>query len=180
MDKTKEVKDLRMVACEPEACPTLTKGLYAYDFGDTAHLTPLVRMHTLGSTFVPAGIHAGGLRYHGMAPQISALVNHGFVEAKAVHQLDTFEAAMTFTRAEGFIPAPETTHAIAVAIDEALKCKETGEQKVIAFNFSGHGHFDMAAYDAYLKGDLEDYDYPAEAIAEAMQHLPEVQLEAMQ
>lgn len=168
--------DIKVIAAEPAASPTLTRGKYTFDYGDTAKMAPIVKMHTLGHTFVPPSIHAGGLRYHGMAPQISALVNHGYVEARAVHQLSTFKAAMTFMRAEGIIPAPETTHAIAVAIDEALKCKESGEEKVIVFNFSGHGHFDMTAYDAYLSGSLEDYDYPAEAIAEAMELLPEVDM----
>jgi tryptophan synthase beta chain len=137
-------------------------------------MAPIVKMHTLGHTFVPPGIHAGGLRYHGMAPSVSALVEHGDIEARAVKQLATFEAAVQFSRAEGIIPAPETAHAIRVAIDEALKCKESGEKKVIAFNLSGHGHFDMAAYDAYLHGKLEDYEYPEGAIEEAMSHLPEV------
>ena len=137
-------------------------------------MAPVVKMHTLGHGFVPPTIHAGGLRYHGMAPQVSALVNNGDIQAQSVPQLETFEAAMAFTRAEGIIPAPESTHAIAVALREAMKCKESGEKKVIAFNLSGHGHFDMAAYDAYNKGLLEDYEYPAEAIAEAMKELPKV------
>jgi tryptophan synthase beta chain len=166
--------DTTVIAAEPAASPTLTRGKYTFDYGDTAKMAPIVKMHTLGHTFVPAGIHAGGLRYHGMSPQVSALVNHGYVEARSVHQLATFEAAMTFTNAEGIIPAPETTHAIAVAIEEALKCKESGEEKVIVFNFSGHGYFDMTAYDAYLKGDLHDYEYPAEAIEEAMLQLPQI------
>ena len=169
-------KDTTVIAAEPSASPTLTRGKYAFDYGDTAKMAPIVKMHTLGHTFVPASIHAGGLRYHGMSPQVSALVNHGYVEARSVHQLATFEAAMVFTKAEGIIPAPETTHAIAVAIEEALKCKESGDEKVIVFNFSGHGYFDMTAYDAYLKGDLHDYEYPAEAIEEAMQLLPDVNM----
>lgn len=130
-------------------------------------------MHTLGHTFVPPGIHAGGLRYHGMSPQVSALVHAGYIEARAAHQLETFAAAVQFSRTEGIIPAPESAHAIRAAIDEALKCKETGEKKVIAFNLSGHGHFDMTAYEAYMQGELKDYAYPAEAVAEAMTHLPE-------
>lgn len=166
----------RVIAAEPSASPSLTRGKYAFDYGDTAKMAPIVKMHTLGHTFMPPSIHAGGLRYHGMAPQVSALVNHGLVEARSVHQLSTFEAARIFIRAEGIFPAPETTHAIAVAIEEALAAKESGEEKVIVFNFSGHGHFDMAAYEAYLKGDLEDYDYPAEAIAAAMELLPEVNM----
>ena len=169
-------KNTRVLAAEPMACPTLTKGLYTFDFGDTAAMAPIVKMHTLGHTFVPAGIHAGGLRYHGMAPHICALYDHGDIEAVALHQVPTFEAALQFARAEGIIPAPETAHAVKATIDEALKCKESGEAKVIAFNLSGHGHFDLGAYDAYLKNTLEDYEYPDEAVQEAMTHLPEVTL----
>ena len=169
-------KNTRVVAAEPMACPTLTKGLYTFDYGDTAAMAPIVKMHTLGHTFVPAGIHAGGLRYHGMAPHICALYDNGDIEAVALHQTATFEAAVQFAQAEGIIPAPETAHAIKATIDEALKCKESGEAKVIAFNLSGHGHFDLGAYDAYLKNDLEDYEYPDEAVREAMTHLPEVSL----
>ncbi len=164
----------RVIAAEPAASPSLTKGVYAFDYGDTAQMAPIVKMHTLGHTFIPPSIHAGGLRYHGMAPQVSALVDGGYVEARAVKQRDTFQAALTFLRAEGIIPAPESTHAIKVAIDEALAAKAGGEKKVIAFNLSGHGHFDMAAYEAYLHGHLEDYEYPAEAVEEALQHLPSV------
>ena len=164
----------RVVAAEPAACPTLTQGRYAFDYGDTATMAPIVKMHTLGHTFIPPGIHAGGLRYHGMAPSISALVENGDIEARAVHQLATFEAAVQFAQAEGILPAPETAHAIRVAFDEALACKESGEKKVIAFNLSGHGHFDMAAYDAYFKGELEDFDYPTAQIESAMASLPEV------
>jgi predicted alternative tryptophan synthase beta-subunit len=131
-------------------------------------------MYTLGHTFVPPGIHAGGLRYHGMAPSISALVDHGDIEARAVKQLATFDAAVQFSRAEGIIPAPESAHAIRAAIDEALACKQSGEKKVIAFNLSGHGHFDMGAYEAYLHGKLDDYEYPAEMVEAAMQQLPEI------
>jgi tryptophan synthase beta chain len=137
-------------------------------------MAPIVKMYTLGHSFVPPGIHAGGLRYHGMAPSVSALVANGDVEARAVQQLDTFSAAITFARAEGIIVAPETSHAVRVAIEEALKCKESGEKKVIAFNLSGHGHFDMAAYDAYLKNELTNHDYPQEAIDAAMTELPQV------
>jgi tryptophan synthase beta chain len=169
-------KNTKVIAAEPSASPSLTRGKYTFDYGDTAKMAPIVKMHTLGHTFMPPSIHAGGLRYHGMSPQVSALVNHGIVEARAVHQLSTFEAARIFTRAEGIIPAPETTHAIAVAVEEALKAKDSGEEKVIVFNFSGHGFFDMSAYEAYLQGDLEDYEYPAEAIAAAMELLPEVDL----
>ena len=164
----------RVVAVEPDSCPSLTKGIYTFDYGDTAAMAPIVRMYTLGHTFMPPGIHAGGLRYHGMSPQVSALVNAGYVEARAVPQLATFAAAVQFSRSEGIIPAPESAHAIRAAIDEALLCKESGEKKVIAFNLSGHGHFDMTAYEAYLQGQLEDFAYPAEAVSEAMTHLPTV------
>jgi tryptophan synthase beta chain len=163
-----------VIAAEPTACPTLTRGRYAFDYGDTATMAPIVKMHTLGHTFVPPGIHAGGLRYHGMAPSISALVENGDIEARAVNQLATFEAAVQFAQAEGILPAPETAHAIRAALDEALACKESGEEKVIAFNLSGHGHFDMAAYDAYFKGELEDYEYPDAEIDAAMASLPDV------
>lgn len=164
----------KVIAVEPASCPTLSRGKYAFDFGDTAAMAPIVKMYTLGHTFMPPGIHAGGLRYHGMAPSVSALVEHGDVEVRAVQQLGTFEAAVQFTRTEGIIPAPESAHAIRVAIDEALACKESGEKKVIAFNLSGHGHFDMAAYAAYHNGELQDYEYPTEQIEEAMSHLPEI------
>ena len=168
----------RIIAVEPASCPSLTKGTYIFDYGDTAAMAPIIKMYTLGHTFVPPGIHAGDLRYHGMAASVSALVDHGDIEARAVKQLETFEAAVMFSRAEGIIPAPESSHAIRVAIDEALKCKETGEKKVIAFNLSGHGHFDMMAFDAYHQGKLEDYEYPAEMVEEAMTHLPKVALPA--
>jgi tryptophan synthase beta chain len=167
-------KQTKVLAAEPAASPSLTRGKYAFDYGDTARMAPIVKMHTLGHDFVPPAIHAGGLRYHGMSPQVSALVEHGYIEARAVRQLATFEAAVTFARAEGIIPAPESTHAIAVALEEAMACKESGEEKVIAFNLSGHGHFDMASYDAYLKGELEDYEYPEEAVAKSMANLPEI------
>jgi tryptophan synthase beta chain len=169
-----EGRETRVVAAEPAASPSLTRGRYTYDYGDTAKMAPIVKMHTLGHSFVPPSFHAGGLRYHGMSPQISALVEHGYVEARAVKQLQTFEDGLTFARSEGIIPAPESTHAIAVALDEARACRESGEKKVIVFNLSGHGHFDMASYDAYLKGRLEDYEYPAEAVDAAMQDLPQV------
>ena len=164
----------RFLAVEPEACPTLTKGEYAYDFGDTAGTTPLMKMYTLGHTFIPAGIHAGGLRYHAMAPSISALYEQGLIEAKAYHQIACFEAAVQFARTEGIIPAPESSHAIRAAIDEALAAKEAGERRVILFNLSGHGHFDLGAYDRYFAGDLEDYAYPAEAVRAAMAQVPAV------
>lgn len=163
-----------VVAVEPDSCPTLTKGVYTFDYGDAAATAPVVKMHTLGHTFIPPGIHAGGLRYHGMAPSVSALVDHGDIEARAVGQLETFAAAVQFIRSEGIIPAPESAHAVRAAIDEALVCKRDGVKKVIVFNLSGHGHFDMMAYDAYLGGQLENYAYPAEHVAEAMGHLPKV------
>lgn len=169
-----EGKKTQVVAVEPTSCPSLTKGRYAFDYGDTAAMAPIVKMYTLGHTFVPPGIHAGGLRYHGMAPSLSALVHHGDIEARAVKQLETFDAAVQFLRAEGIIPAPESAHAIRVAIDEALKCKARGEKKVIAFNLSGHGHFDMTAFEQYHHGKLEDYEYPIEAVDDAMKHLPKV------
>jgi tryptophan synthase beta chain len=170
-----EDKGVKILAVEPAACPSITRGIHAYDFGDTAHLTPLVKMHTLGSTFVPPGFHAGGLRYHGMAPLVSHLVKLGEMEATSVHQLEIFEAAVTFARAEGIIPAPEPSHAIAVAIREALKCKEEGKSRTILFNLCGHGHFDMQAYLDYFDGKLKDYAYPEEEIAMALAGLPSVQ-----
>lgn len=171
-------KQTRLIAAEPAASPSLTRGRYAFDYGDTARMAPIVKMHTLGHSFVPPGIHAGGLRYHGMSPQISALVDGGYVEARAVKQLQTFSDGLTFLRSEGIIPAPESTHAITVAMDEARACRESGEQKVIVFNLSGHGHFDMASYDAYLKGRLQDYEYPQEEIEAAMADLPQVAIAA--
>ncbi len=169
-------KSTRILAVEPMAAPTLTRGQYTFDFADTAAMAPIVKMHTLGHTFVPPAIHAGGLRYHGMAPHICALVDNGYMEAIAVHQIATFDSAVQFARTEGIFPAPESAHAVKGAIDEALRCKESGEEKVIAFNLSGHGHFDLGAYDQYLKGELTDYEYPEAAVNEAMQHLPEVTL----
>jgi tryptophan synthase beta chain len=164
----------RIIAVEPEAAPSLTRGVYAYDFGDTGKLTPLVKMHTLGADFIPEPIHAGGLRYHGMAPLVSLLKEHGFIEARSVHQRSSFEAGVAFARAEGILPAPEPTHAIRVAIDEALAAKEAGEPRVILFNLCGHGHFDLSAYERYLTGDLEDYEYPAEKVEAALAALPGV------
>ncbi len=166
--------DYRVVAVEPEAAPSLTRGVYEYDFGDTGRLMPMAKMYTLGSDFVPEPIHAGGLRYHGMSPLVSLLKDQGIIEAKAVHQLASFEAGVQFARTEGILPAPESTHAIRVAIDEALAAKEAGERKVILFNLSGHGHFDLGAYEKYLAGSLEDYEYPAEAVREALAHVPKV------
>ncbi len=161
-------QNLRAIAVEPTACPTMTRGPYAYDFGDSAGMTPLVAMHTLGHTFVPPAIHSGGLRYHGMAPLISQLVRENVIEPQAYHQLEVFEAARQFSQAEGIIPAPETAHAIRATINEALKAKEEGTSKVILFNLSGHGHFDMGSYDAFLSGKLEDYQLPQEEIEKAV------------
>jgi len=166
--------DLRIINVEPASCPTLTKGPYAYDYGDCAGLAPIVKMFTLGHDFIPPPIHAGGLRYHGMAPIICHLYNLGFVEARAEHQLETFKAGVDFAKAEGIISAPEPTHAIKVVIDEALKCKETGEAKTILLAHSGHGHVDMAAYDAYLSGKLTNYEYPDEKVNSILAKLPKV------
>lgn len=165
-------KNIRLIAVEPTACPTMTKGVYAYDFGDKGGMTPLLKMDTLGHDFIPPGIHAGGLRYHGMAPLVSLLHREGVVEAVSYPQLKCFEAAITFARSEGTIVAPETSHAVACVIDEALKAKEEGKEKTILFNLSGHGHFDMAAYDKYFAKELQDYEYPEEKIKEALKHLP--------
>jgi tryptophan synthase beta chain len=167
-------KDLRVIGVEPMASPSLTRGEYVYDFGDAAMTTPLLKMHTLGHSFIPAPIHAGGLRYHGMAPSVCALYDSKVIEAVAVHQNPTFDAAVQFARTEGFLPAPESAHAIRVVIDEALRCKESGERKTIAFNLSGHGHFDLGAYEKHLAGSLEDYEYSAERVREALAGLPKV------
>ena len=167
-------KPVRLVAVEPASCPSLTKGVYAYDFGDSSGFTPLMKMFTLGHDFMPPGIHAGGLRYHGASPLVSQLYKEGLIEAIAVPQLATFEAGVMFAHAEGIIPAPESCHAIRGAIDEALRCKESGESKTILFNLTGHGHFDMVSYDRYFAGKLEDFEYPEEAISESLKHLPNV------
>jgi tryptophan synthase beta chain len=164
----------RVIAAEPEAAPSLTRGVYAYDFGDTGRMTPLVRMHTLGSDFIPEPIHAGGLRYHGMAPLVSLLKEHGYIEARSVHQRASFEIGVTFARAEGILPAPEATHAIRVAVDEALDAREAGEARVILFNLSGHGHFDLSSYERHLSGLLEDYEYPREKVEAALAGLPTI------
>jgi tryptophan synthase beta chain len=164
----------RVIAVEPAACPSLTRGKYAFDFGDTAHLTPLVKMYTLGSTFTPPGFHAGGLRYHGMSPLVSHLKELGLIEAVAYHQTKCFEAAVQFARAEGIVPAPESSHAIRCAVDEALKCRSEGRGRTILFNLSGHGHFDMQAYTDYFAGKLEDRDYDEKALAQALAGLPAV------
>jgi len=172
--KLRGEQDVRVLAVEPAACPSLTRGKYAYDFGDTEMMTPLVKMHTLRHTYVPPGIHAGGLRYHGMAPLVSHLLELGVIDAVAVEQLDTFAAGVTFTRAEGIVPAPEANHGVAVAIQEALRCKEEGISRTILFNLCGHGHFDMQAYIDYNAGVLQNYEYPEEEIAMALAGLPPV------
>ena len=168
-------KQVRVVALEPASCPTLSRGVYAFDYGDTAKMAPVTKMYTLGHDFMPPGIHAGGLRYHGASPLVSQLVHAGVVEAKAVHQLACFEAAVLFSRSEGIIPAPESSHAIRGAVDEALQAKEEGKERTILFNLSGHGHVDMAAYDDFFAGKLTDYEYPEEAIKESLAHLPKVE-----
>ena len=173
-EKLRGEASYRVIAVEPEAAPSMTRGRYAYDFGDTGQMTPLVKMHTLGHSFMPEPIHAGGLRYHGMAPIVSLLKELGAIEARAVHQRTTFEAGVQFARAEGIIPAPESGHAIRVAIDEAIRCREEGRPRVILFNLSGHGHFDMSAYERFLAGKLEDYEYPAAKVEEALGSLPRV------
>jgi tryptophan synthase beta chain len=169
-------KKVRLLGAEPTSCPTLTKGAYTFDFGDTAQMAPIVKMYTLGHDFVPPGIHAGGLRYHGDSPLVCQLVDAGIIEAKAYPQTACFEAAITFARSEGFIPAPETSHAIRAVIDEALEAKKLGEKRVILFNFSGHGHFDMSAYDSYLSGQLVDFEYPEAKIKAALANLPKVKM----
>ncbi|MDQ4107093.1 MAG: TrpB-like pyridoxal phosphate-dependent enzyme, partial [Actinomycetota bacterium] len=165
-------RSTRFVAVEPASCPTLTKGRFTYDFGDTAGMTPMMKMYTLGHSFVPPGIHAGGLRYHGDSPILSALVHEGLVEARAYPQNPTFEAGLTFARTEGIVPAPEVTHAIRATMDLALEAKDAGEQKTILFNLCGHGHFDLAAYEQYLAGNLRDLEHPEEAIEEAVARIP--------
>jgi tryptophan synthase beta chain len=167
-------RKVRVIAVEPAACPSLTRGKYAYDFGDTAHLTPLAKMHTLGSTFTPPGFHAGGLRYHGMAPLVSHVKELGLIEARAYHQTTCFEAGVQFARAEGILPAPEANHAVRAAIDEALRCKEEGVARAILFNLCGHGHFDMQAYIDYFAGKLTDQDYDEAELAMALAGLPSV------
>ncbi|MGB2800604.1 MAG: TrpB-like pyridoxal phosphate-dependent enzyme [Dehalococcoidia bacterium] len=166
--------DLRIICVEPTAAPSLTKGPYTYDFGDVAGMTPLLKMYTLGHTFIPSPIHAGGLRYHGMAPIICHLHKLGLVEARAEHQIGTFEAGVQFARTEGIISAPEPCHNIKAAIDEAIRCREAGEAKTILIAHSGHGYLDLAAYDAYLSGKLVDYAYPEEKVKEALAQLPTV------
>ena len=170
-------KQIDLVAVEPTSCPTLTKGIYAYDFGDAIGLTPLLKMYTLGHDFMPPGIHAGGLRYHGDSALVSQLHYEGLVDAMSVPQLETFEAGVLFARSEAIIPAPEATHAIAAVIREAKKCTESGESKTLLFNLSGHGHFDMGSYDRYFAGELKNYDYPEEAIKESLKHLPKLKFD---
>ncbi len=167
-------KKLRVVAVEPSACPSLTKGKYVYDFGDTVGLTPLVKMYTLGHTFIPPSLHAGGLRYHGMAPAICKLFDEKVLEAIAVPQVGTFQAAVQFARTEGILPAPEAAHAVRGVIDEALRCRKEGKRKTIVFNLCGHGYLDLSAYEAFLAGKLQDYEYPAEKVEEALRQLPKV------
>lgn len=166
--------DLRIICVEPESCPTLTRGIYAYDYGDTAGMGPIAKMYTLGHAFIPPPIHAGGLRYHGMAPIICKLYDLGLIEAVAAHQTAVFEAGVKFARTEGIITGPEPCHDIKVAIDEANKCKESGEAKTILIAHSGHGHFDLAAYDAYLSGKLQDFALPDKEIKKAQAELPEI------
>ena len=175
--KLRNGKDLRFVAVEPAACPSLTRGTFAYDFGDTGHLTPLVKMHTLGSTFVPPGFHAGGLRYHGMAPLVSHVSDLGLIEATAYHQTECFAAGVQFARAEGIVPAPEANHAVKGAIEEALRCKQEGKSETILFNLCGHGHFDMQAYTDYFAGTLVDQPYDEGELAMALAGLPSVAAE---
>jgi tryptophan synthase beta chain len=175
-DKIRNKTNVRLVAVEPFSCPTLTRGSFAFDYGDTAHLSPIVKMYTLGASFMPPGIHAGGLRYHGAAPLVSQLLNEGFIEARSVHQLESFEAAVQFARTEGIIPAPESSHAIRAAIDEALEAKKEGKKRVILFNLSGHGHFDMTSYEKYFAGQLANYVLPEAEIEKALQELPKVDL----
>jgi tryptophan synthase beta chain len=174
-DKIEKKKPkLQIVCVEPTACPTVTKGIYAWDYGDVAGMAPIALMYTLGHSFVPPPVHAGGLRYHGMAPIICHLHRLGFVEARAVNQIATFQAAVQFAQAEGIVPAPEPAHAIKVVIDEALKCKQSGEKKNILLALSGHGHFDLGAYEKYLAGQLEDFEYPKEKVEEALKQLPKI------
>jgi tryptophan synthase beta chain len=165
---------LEVIACEASACPSLSKGLFAYDYGDSAQMAPIVKMYTLGHKFIPSPIHAGGLRYHGSAPAISILLNNGLMDAVSFTQNQAFEAVTLFARKEGFLFAPETAHAVKATIDVALECKKTGEEKTIIFNASGHGHFDLAAYDAYRTQNLVDYHYPVEQIKKSQEVLPKI------
>ncbi len=171
-DKITKGKKIDIIAAEPKACPTMTRGDFDYDYGDTAGMTPIMKMYTLGHSFIPPTIHAGGLRYHGMAPLVSALVNQNIVEARAYHQTEVFDAGLLFARTEGIVPAPETTHAIKAAVHEAEKAREEGKEKTILFNFSGHGFFDLASYEMYLGKQLEDFDYPQAQVDAALKELP--------
>ena len=173
-DNLSQGKKTRCIAVEPASCPTLTRGTYAFDFGDTAGMTPIMKMYTLGHDFMPPGIHAGGLRYHGASPLVSQLLHEGRIEARAVNQLPSFEAAVQFARTEGFLPAPESSHAIRAAIDEALECKKTGQSKNIVFNLSGHGHFDLTSYEKYFQGELQDFPLPEAALKASLANLPRV------
>ncbi len=173
----RDKRNVRIIAVEPAACPSLTRGRYAFDFGDTAHLTPLVKMHTLGSEFIPPGFHAGGLRYHGMAPLVSHCKELGLIEARAYHQNPCFEAGVLFARTEGIVPAPEANHAVKGAIDEAMKARDEGRSPTILFNLCGHGHFDMQAYTDYFAGKLQDQDYDPAALEASLAHLPKVAAE---
>ena len=168
-------KAMRFVAAEPKACPSISRGEYRYDFGDTTKLTPLIKMYTLGHSFVPPGIHAGGLRYHGMAPMVSLGVKLGLIEPTSFHQVECFEAAQLFAKTEGTIPAPESSHAIRAAINEAIRCRETGREECILFNLSGHGLCDLTSYDKFLSGKLDDFEYPQDRIAEAIAELPVIE-----
>jgi tryptophan synthase beta chain len=169
-----EKPDLRIVCVEPQSCPTMTRGIYAYDYGDAVGMGPIVKMHTLGHGFIPPPVHAGGLRYHGMSPIVSKLYDLGLIEATSAHQTATFEAGVKFARTEGIITGPEPCHDLKIAIDEALKCKESGEAKTILIAHSGHGHFDLAAYDAYNSGKLKDFALPEDEIKKAQSELPEI------
>lgn len=167
-------QEIDLIAVEPSACPTMTKGRLTYDYGDTAKMTPMMRMFTLGHDFVPPGIHAGGLRYHGLAPLLSAAIEEGIVNTRSVTQTNAFKSAILFAKTEGIIPAPETSHAIAAVVDEALKAKEEGKEKIILFNLSGHGFFDMTSYEKYLDGELVDFEYPEEMVDQALANLPKL------
>jgi len=166
---------IRFIAAEPRSCPSMSRGEYRYDFGDTTKMTPLIKMYTLGHSFVPPGIHAGGLRYHGMAPLVSLVAKLGLIEPAAFHQVECFEAAKLFAMIQGAIPAPETSHAIRAAINEAVRCRETGEEKCILFNYSGHGLCDLGSYDKFVRGELEDFEYPQEKIRAALAELPVIE-----
>ena len=174
-DNITQNKKIEIIAAEPHSCPSLSKGVYAYDFGDTAGMAPIAKMYTLGHDFIPPGIHAGGLRYHGASPLVSQMLHEGRIKAKAFHQVPCFESAMLFARSEGFLPAPESSHAIRAAHDEAIKCREEGKSKAIVFNFSGHGHFDLTSYEKYINGHLADYEYHRKEIEKSLEKLPVIE-----